>query len=177
MSYDFFIYDVGADPSAPTSPPEYFDEETGDPIIEPVTEQKLKLMRTVAARLQREYARLSVSESNMKSTEGEQNDSGPSIHANDMDDGFGMSFDILPASIEVNLPYLAQGAEAHRAIRQLIDCMKAIEDCTPYRTYDPQLDRVLDLNNDFDEVVATYAPIVERLHGAENSNKPWWRFW
>jgi hypothetical protein len=83
------------------------------------------------------------------------------------DDGAGLS-----------IPYWHSGDAARRVLEQAWSMIEIICRETGYEVFDPQLDRVIDVNA-FDDVLATYAGATARMEAmvGRAAKKPWWKFW
>jgi hypothetical protein len=83
------------------------------------------------------------------------------------DDGAGLS-----------IPYWHAGDAARSVLRQAWGLIEIVCRETNYEVFDPQLDRVIDVNA-FDDVLATYAGATQRMEAliGRAPKKPWWKFW
>ncbi len=103
------------------------------------------------------------------------------------DDGSGLQVLLFADAAYAHLPYVHAGADARAAWEQAWRCLQVLERHGGYRTYDPQLDRVLDLSSDRDAVLEEYARGVqitaaiaaEARAPARRADvpRPWWKFW
>ncbi len=102
-------------------------------------------------KFERNYARIAAEESISESEARrrfrniELNDHRHSIQIELFDDEAGVSFS-----------FTGKGDDCTAAVRILWGCLHVMESEGDYRTYDPQIARVLDLNSDFDAVRASF---------------------
>lgn len=78
----------------------------------------------------------------------------------------------------LTIPYWHQGDAARRVLEQAWGLIEIICRETNYEVFDPQLDRVIDVNA-FDDVLETYAGATQRMEAliGRAPKKPWWKFW
>jgi hypothetical protein len=79
----------------------------------------------------------------------------------------------------LTIPYWHKGEDAHRALAQAWGYIGIVCKECGYEVFDPQLDRVIDVNA-FDDVLAAYARVTARMDdkiGRAPAKKPWWKFW
>lgn len=102
-------------------------------------------------RFERNYSRIAADESISESEARrrfrniELNDHRHSIQIVLFDDEAGVSFS-----------FTGKGEDCIAAVRTLWGCLQVMESEGGFRTYDPQIGRVLDLNSDFDAVRASF---------------------
>lgn len=70
---------------------------------------------------------------------------------------------LFPTCASVDVSFWHSGARAAQVWRDVWSCLAVLEREIGARTYDPQQDRVLDLEADFDSVLAQYAGGVQML--------------
>lgn len=105
------------------------------------------------------------------------------IELNGPEEGTGLQVLIFASAAYVHLPFWHDGADAEDAWEQAWTLLRVLERETGWRTYDPQLDRVLDLDADRAEVLAEYARGVETARALSAApiiaaqQRPWWKFW
>jgi hypothetical protein len=100
------------------------------------------------------------------------------IELNGPDDGNGIQITLNDETVTVTVPYWHRGVAADGVWEEIWRYLHVL--CTEGRfdVYDPQLDRMLQLQSDFSDVVAAYGRgvgVTERAVGGPK--KPWWRFW
>lgn len=102
-------------------------------------------------KFERNYARIAAEESigeaeaRRRYRNVELNDHRHSIQIELFDDDAGVSFS-----------FTGKGEDCIAAVRTLWGCLQVLEAEGGYRTYDPQIARVLDLNADFDAVLSGF---------------------
>jgi len=105
------------------------------------------------------------------------------IELNGPEEGTGLQVLIFPAAAYVHLPSWHTGADADDAWAQAWTVLRVLERETGWRTYDPQLDRVLDLDADREAVLAEYGRGVAAAQAISAApliaaqQRPWWKFW
>jgi hypothetical protein len=100
------------------------------------------------------------------------------------EEGNGLQIVVFDDTVFVHLPYWHTGDDARAAWEQAWRCLQVVER-EGYRTYDPQLERMIDLRTDLDEVLASYAAGVAATDQAIASappppappSRPWWKLW
>jgi hypothetical protein len=103
--------------------------------------------------------------------------------------GSGLQVLLFADAAYVHLAPGHAGAEARAAWEQAWAVLRVLEREGGFRTYDPQLDRLLDLDADLNAVRASYARAmgeVETMDAAPPApppappvppTRPWWKFW
>lgn len=78
----------------------------------------------------------------------------------------------------LTIPYWHNGDAARRVLGQVWGLIEIICRDTGYEVFDPQLDRVIDVNA-FDDVLRSYAGTTQRMEAliGRAPKKPWWKFW
>ncbi|HIC87842.1 MAG TPA: hypothetical protein EYP04_00315 [Anaerolineae bacterium] len=82
------------------------------------------------------------------------------LELNAPDDGSGIQIILYDDRAELHVPYWHGGEEAEEVFREVWTCLGTLQEERRYAIYDPQLDRILDLDADFDDVVARYEDVV-----------------
>lgn len=142
MSYDLYLYPVppGADPlQAPRAAFESLDD--------PPPPDARERMTRLASALRDAYPGLEMR------TGGE----GAKAFVLLQSTGSGIQVWLFPAYVSVDVAYWHSGEAALATLREAWSYVEVVERETGSRTYDPQLDPVLDLRTGFDAVVAQYA--------------------
>lgn len=120
------------------------------------------------------------------SLQAERSGEGPleeRIELNGPDDGTGLQILIFGDAAYVHLPYWHAAADAEAAWAQAWTALGVLERETGWRIYDPQRDRLLDLDADRDAVLAEYARGVAAAQAISAApliaaeRRPWWKFW
>ncbi|HYW12308.1 MAG TPA: hypothetical protein VE871_10125 [Longimicrobium sp.] len=105
------------------------------------------------------------------------------IELNGPEEGTGLQILVFASAAYVHLPFWHDGQDAEDAWEQAWSLLRVLERETGWRTYDPQLDRVLDLDADRAEVLAEYARGVATARALSNApiianeQRPWWKLW
>ena len=100
------------------------------------------------------------------------------IELNGPEDGNGIQITLHDEAVAVTVPYWHRGVAADGVWAEIWRYLQVL--CTEGRldVYDPQLDRMLQLQRDLPEVVAAYGRGVGvAAQAIGGSKKPWWRFW
>lgn len=100
------------------------------------------------------------------------------------EEGSGLQVLLFPDSAFVHVPFWHSREEARGAWGQAWRCMEVLEREGGLRTYDPQQERLLDLADDLDAVLAGYARGVEAMAKIPvpappptAPARPWWKLW
>lgn len=90
----------------------------------------------------------------------------------------GIQITFFDESASLTIPYWHKDADARRILEQSWRYIDIICRETGYEVFDPQLDRVIDVNA-FDEVLRCYAGATARMEDklGRAPKKPWWKFW
>lgn len=149
MSYDLYLYRVppGADP---LQAPRAAFESADDPPPPPDARER---MTRLASALRDAYPGL----------EMRSGGEGAKAFVLLQSDASGIQVWLFPTYASVDLSYWHSGEAAVAALREAWGYVDLLEREDQARTYDPQLDRVLDLRTDFDAVVARYAGGVRMM--------------
>ena len=103
------------------------------------------------------------------------------IELNAPENGNGLQIQLFDKTVSVAIPYWHRGEKAETTWSEIWKCLQVCRDTGGLAVYDPQLDRVLDLENDRDAVLQMYAQGMQFTdsvaRGAETPPKPWWKFW
>jgi hypothetical protein len=193
MSYDLHFVRVppGADPRATIEQALEQDEELDDLDVNPGDPDPAKEARkqaiaralmaadpelTIFPKDYAEIARvLEISESEARVRHRELELNGP-------EDGPGIQISLYDDTAAITLPYWHDGEAAGQVWRKIFTYLQVLEREGGFRTYDPQLDEVLDLSAGPDALLAQYGAGVQYTrqiaasHGAAPT-KPWWKFW
>ncbi|HEX6040248.1 hypothetical protein [Longimicrobium sp.] len=100
------------------------------------------------------------------------------------DDDSGLQIVVFHDTAFLHLAYGHTGAEVRAAWEQAWRCLVQMERANGWRTYDPQRERLLDLQTDLDAVVreyeragATFLEALPTLSPPAPARRPWWKFW
>ena len=96
------------------------------------------------------------------------------VELNTPPDGSGVQISLYPDQAAVSLPYRHERAAAEAAVAECWGYLRFLTDEGNYVIFDQQLDRMLDLERDLPDVLASYTPVVAQV---ESLRKPWWKFW
>ena len=105
------------------------------------------------------------------------------IELNGRDDGNGIQITLFDDHADVRVPYWHSGHAARQTFAEIWRNLGFFERGADYAAYDGQLDKIIDLTQDFDAVVARYERVITQLPKilASDQNatatKPWWKFW
>jgi len=102
------------------------------------------------------------------------------VELNGPDDGGGVQVTLFDQHASVTVPYWHSGERAVGVFREIWTCLATLEREAGLRTYDPQLEQVIRLQDDFDRVLSRYADGVDltlRTAGLARRKRPWWKFW
>lgn len=106
------------------------------------------------------------------------------VELNGADDGNGIQIALHDATASVTLPYWHRDAAARATWEEVWSYLRVLESQGGFRTWDPQIERVLDLARDLEAVLSAYARGVTALdrvastgYGAAPAKRPWWKLW
>lgn len=90
----------------------------------------------------------------------------------------GIQIRLFDDRASLTIPYWHEGDAARRVLEQAWGMIEIICRDTGYEVFDPQLDRVIDVNA-FDAVLCTYTRVTARMEAmvGRGAKKPWWKFW
>ena len=104
------------------------------------------------------------------------------IELNGPQDGPGIQITLFDDEVSVTVPYWHSGARARNVWVVIWTYLRLLHDIGGMSVYDPQLDKVVDLDRDLPVVVKSYLSglqYTESLFPLPRADKcrPWWRFW
>ncbi len=190
MSYDFHLLRLagGRDPSAEareflesTAEAEVLNPGPPDPAKEERKQALAAALRAADPRLEAfpfDYAEIARAEG---IPEDEARARYRHIELNGPDEGSGIQIELYDDSATVTVPYWHHGTEAEPVFAEIWRYLSVLEGDGGFRTYDPQLERVLDLGRDRAAVLEAYARGLEVTFAEAKKliepRRPWWRFW
>jgi hypothetical protein len=86
-----------------------------------------------------------------------------SIQVDGGENGDGIQVSLRPNEAGVTVPYWHTAQRAYEVFRQIWDYLKIIQQMNAFVIYDPQLDRIIDLEIDFNSVLSTYLGVMEKI--------------
>jgi hypothetical protein len=95
-------------------------------------------------------------------------------------DEVGVQVTLFEDHVTITVPYWHVADRAVQAFREIWACLETLEREAGLRTFDAQLDDVVELDRDFETLLAKYAEGVEftrTLSEPSRRKKPWWKFW
>lgn len=96
------------------------------------------------------------------------------------DDPSGIQIEIYEEGVSISIPFW-HVERAFEFMREVWGYLEVIERHAGYKTFDPQLERLLDLSSDFEEVATLYRGVaegwLEHIANQAQPKKPWWKFW
>jgi hypothetical protein len=105
------------------------------------------------------------------------------IELNSAEAGLGIQITIFDDSASVTVPYWhTDPRDVQRALTAVWNCLSIIVRETGSAAYDPQLDRLLDLSQGYEQLALAYLPGAKRAGEvvageAQQASRPWWKFW
>jgi len=103
------------------------------------------------------------------------------VELNGPEGGNGIQLTLFDNAASITVPYWHQGAQAAIVVDEIWRYLDVLEREGHFATFDPQLDKILDLVKDKPAVLAAYARVIERMPQivaqATRRAKPWWQFW
>jgi hypothetical protein len=79
-----------------------------------------------------------------------------SIQIDEGANGDGIHISLYPDEVAITVPYWHEGDAAHDVFLQIWNYLGIIQQMTHYVIFDPQLGRIIDVEKDFDAVLAAY---------------------
>jgi hypothetical protein len=138
----------------------------------------LQLINPSMEVFQFDYAKIAKS---LKISEQEAQTEYRHLELNSPEDGNGIQITLYDDTASLTIPYWHQGEKANEVWREAWQYLECLERHGEFSTYDPQLDRILNLASDFDEVRREYAVGVgatdEAMQELGSEKKPWWKLW
>jgi hypothetical protein len=132
-----------------------------NPALEPFTFEFEKIA---------EFERISIEEAKKKHRH---------IALNGPDGGNGIQIMLFDEEASVTVPYWHQGSPARKVFEEIWIYLEIIEHVGGFFTYDPQIERIIDLREDFEASLASYDRVsryvAQRLPFRQR--KRWWEFW
>jgi hypothetical protein len=102
------------------------------------------------------------------------------LELNGAEDGYGIQITLFDDVATVTVPYWHAGAAADRVFGEIWKYLAILESEGELEAFDPQLERLLDLNGDFDAVTECYRGVADRMGeivGKQRRHRRWWKFW
>ena len=102
------------------------------------------------------------------------------VELNGPEDGGGIQITVVDRHASITVPYWHSGERALVVFREIWACLAILEREAGFRTYDPQVEQVIRLQDDFNRVLSQYAQGVDftqRVIQKISRKKPWWKFW
>ena len=104
------------------------------------------------------------------------------IELNGPDDDNGLQITLHDETASLTVPYWHRDGSAAAVWQENWQCLRVLEREGGFRTYDPQLERVLDLAADMGRVCEMYGQGVAFTgsvagEGGAAPRRPWWKFW
>jgi len=100
------------------------------------------------------------------------------IELNTPEGSGGIQITIYDTEVSVTVPYWHHGAAARHIFQEIWNYLQILEREGNYFTYDPQLERVLNLNTDFDSVLKIYEGVSNQFgNPAQLATRRWWQIW
>ena len=151
--------------------------ELGDDDVPPVQDSGWR------ERMQAAAAAVTEADFSFDAEHGGQGTPEERIELNGPEEGTGLQVLIFAGTAYVHLPFWHTGKDAEDAWAQAWTVLRVLERETGWRTYDPQLDRLLNLDADRADVEAEYARGVAAARAISAApliaaqQRPWWKFW
>ena len=192
MSYDLHLFKPRQDESLETTAVATLEDGASDVINPgPLRPESEAAKQRLAAALMAEnpdlhiypfdFAAIARSES---TSEAEARVRHRHLELNGPEDGPGIQVTLLDQTASVTVPYWHAGADAEPVFAEIWRYLELLEREGGFRTYDPQLARILDLGQDFGAVVEEYLAVADRVQGTSAgrrsgavARRPWWKFW
>jgi hypothetical protein len=101
------------------------------------------------------------------------------VELNGPDNGNGIQIMLFDDEASVTVPYWHQGVAARRVFEEMWSYLEIMQREGGFFTYDPQIERVIHLNADFNASLACYQKVSGDVAKSfpSTSTKRWWEFW
>ena len=108
------------------------------------------------------------------------------LELNSPEDGNGIQITLADDTVSITVPYCHHGDGAEPVLKEVWKYLQVLERWAGFRSYDPQLDKVLDLERDLAAALAQYRSVADRLPAVAAERleqfqlppeRPWWKFW
>jgi hypothetical protein len=104
------------------------------------------------------------------------------IELNGPEKGNGIQITLYDDNASITIPYWHQPEAARLVFGEVWRYLRVLRDAGGFFVYDPQLDRVVDLNADLPDVIREYGRVVAKIpeiveQGKPQSKRPWWKLW
>ena len=167
MSYDFYLFKpkTGVDPIETVD--ELFSEESEE--INPALPQPEKEARkpSLADALIRLNPQLEVFPFDFQElaridgiSEDEAKIKYRHLELNGAENGNGIQITLNDVSTEITVPYWHSGEEAQKVFKEIWSYLELIENEAGFVTYDPQLEKILNLSTDLPEAIEVYKSVA-----------------
>ena len=186
MSYDFNLFQPKAGLDVDSAAEQWIAEEealvlAGTGPIDPVKEEQKRRLSTALINCNPglspfafEYDKLAELEG---ITEEEARVRHRHIELNGAIDGNGIQIMLFDDSASITVPHRHTAEQSKVVFGEVWQYLHILEKEGGFRTFDPQLGRVLELSKDFDEVVSVYGRSLEGVGGIVGKHKqPKWKF-
>jgi hypothetical protein len=193
MSYDFHLFRpmTGVDPleTARASLEVESDElNPGPPVPEKEQRksQNVQLLRTVNPGLEMHPFDFAVIARRIGCSEAEARARYRHLELNGPEDGNGIQITLADDTISITVPYWHGNDRAEPVLAEVWSYLGILEQGGGFRTFDPQLERLLVLGSDLPLVVGQYRSVADRLpeivanslaQPPASAKRPWWKLW
>ena len=188
MSYDLYLFRVSAGKDPLKEAEAIFNEEVEEVnpgIPDPQKDatklelaKQLQLINPSLEVFQFDYAAIAKT---LKISEQEAQIQYRHVELNAADGGNGIQITLYDDTASLTIPFWHKGEKASEVWREAWQYLECLERQGGLSTYDPQLDRMLNLAPDLEEVGTGYASGVGDTEQAvlemTKPTKPWWKFW
>ena len=104
------------------------------------------------------------------------------VELNGPENGTGIQITLYDNDASITIPYWHEPDQARLVFEEVWRYLRVLKDSGGFFAYDPQLDRVVDLNVDLPDVIREYGRIVAKIpeiieQGKSQLKRPWWKLW
>ena len=85
------------------------------------------------------------------------------LELNGSEDGNGIQITLFDHSVSITVPYWHTGSDAAKVFQEIWMYLRILKSHGKLSVFDPQLDRIINLDTDYDDVVNRYTGVVERI--------------
>src|SRR5262245_32061824 len=104
------------------------------------------------------------------------------VELNGPEKGNGIQITLYDDNASITIPYWHQPDAARLVFGEVWGYLRVLRESGGFFVYDPQLDRVVDLDVDVSDVIRECGRVVAKIpeiieQGKRESKRPWWKFW
>jgi len=104
------------------------------------------------------------------------------VELNGPEKGNGIQITLYDDNASITIPFWHQPDAARLVFEEVFRYLRVLRESGGFFVYDPQLDRVIDLDADLADMIHEYGRVVAKIpeiieQGKSQSKRPWWKLW